>query len=226
MEHYPLETIVPYTPDFPGNEEDGSYIIYLVTNKMNNKKYFGQTRRLLQKRWKGHIKDALSDTRKKFYFQEAIRKHGPSNFDICEVYRCQSQEDADMMERFFIFISDSHKPEYGYNLSLGGSGIDPNEATKKKQRDIRKNLKHPMLGRNHSEEAKQKMREGQAKRGPRSAKHRENIGKALKKFHDENPGYHASCMKTGPEHHNFGKKASAETRQKQSDSHRKRQSSE
>ena len=62
------------------NEKTQMYdgIIYCFTNKINNKKYVGQTQQTLKQRISNH----LSKTNKKYYFQNALLKYGIDNFNI------------------------------------------------------------------------------------------------------------------------------------------------
>jgi group I intron endonuclease len=56
-------------------------MIYKITNKINGKVYIGQTIRRLEDRWASHVYEAIigkSDNK----FARAIRKHGPSSFEI------------------------------------------------------------------------------------------------------------------------------------------------
>lgn len=95
--------------------------IYLVVNKINNKKYVGQTTRTIQKRWEDHIYDALNN-HDDFYFHRAIRKYGIENFNITELVSC-SDDQLDEQEIYYI---ERYKTFYiynqGYNLTRGGSG--------------------------------------------------------------------------------------------------------
>lgn len=61
------------------------YSIYLITNKVNSKKYIGFTSRKLQARWKQHISSSKNNS--KFLIHKAIRKYGISNFEIEIIYQ-------------------------------------------------------------------------------------------------------------------------------------------
>ena len=52
------------------------YLIYCYTNKINNKKYIGITRRTLEQREKNHISEAYNYNSPKYHtpFKCAIRK--------------------------------------------------------------------------------------------------------------------------------------------------------
>jgi hypothetical protein len=87
-------------------------IIYLVTNKLNGKKYVGQTKQTLSYRWHKHMKrgNALFN---------AIRKYGGSNFTIEEVCKCDSNKELCKMEKYWIKKLNTMYPS-GYNLTTGG----------------------------------------------------------------------------------------------------------
>lgn len=100
-------------------------IIYLVTNKINNLKYVGQTIRPLERRWEEHVQKALASTEKskkqKYYFQAAIEKYGPENFSIEKIDEADSKEELDSKEEYWIEFYDTYHGE-GYNLTPGGEG--------------------------------------------------------------------------------------------------------
>lgn len=209
-----------YTMDNPMDESNGKYIIYLAINTRNNKWYVGQTRSKLKQRWKDHVKRSKKpETR--FYFQNAIHKHGPAKFEVWELYRCHTQEDADMMEKFFIAITESHKSELGYNLCLGGGGVVLDEEAKKRRREKRALKPNPRIGTKHTEEAKAKMKAAAALKRPRTEEHKRNIGTALRKFNKEHPERRQEYIPKGETHYAFGKKFSDETKNKMSASHKK-----
>lgn len=122
------------------------YIVYIHTNKINNKKYVGMTRMSLKERWKKgtnyfHNEDLTND----------VRKYGQENFDH-EVYASGlTREEASELEKELIKKFDTTNPEYGYNLDSGGLNPKHAESTKKKMREKR-------LGYKQSEETKEKLR--------------------------------------------------------------------
>ncbi len=95
-------------------------IIYLVTNKINDLKYIGQTIRPLKKRWEEHVQRAFSSTEKqKYYFQTAIKKYGPENFLIEKIDEADSSEELNLKEEYWIKFYNTYLGE-GYNLTPGG----------------------------------------------------------------------------------------------------------
>lgn len=93
--------------------------IYLITNKINSKKYVGQTIFPIAKRWKQHQQIAFNPRKKKSAIHQAILKYGPHNFLIEEVCRAPSMEALDIAEDFHINLLRSLSP-IGYNLKTGG----------------------------------------------------------------------------------------------------------
>lgn len=102
--------------------------IYMVTNKINNKKYIGQTVSYLSSgrkygiigRWNKHVSDANNYVDKGRYFSNAIRKYGKDNFNV-EILLICNLEMMDYYEIKFIKLYNTLSPN-GYNLDLGGSG--------------------------------------------------------------------------------------------------------
>ena len=102
--------------------------IYMITNKINNKKYVGQTVSYLSSgrkygitgRWNHHISDANNYVDKGRYFCNAIRKYGKDNFNI-EILLICNLEMMDYYEIKFIKLYNTLSPN-GYNLEDGGSG--------------------------------------------------------------------------------------------------------
>src|SRR4051812_36247626 len=89
--------------------------IYIIKNRVNNKVYIGQTWKTVEKRFKEH-KSLNTNCRKLF---NAMNKYGRNNFSIEAVAMCQTQENADFLEDYFIQHFDSINK--GYNLLTGGS---------------------------------------------------------------------------------------------------------
>ena len=101
--------------------------IYLFINKLNNKKYVGQTYNKYTDRWTAH-KNA-TDT---FYFHLALQKYGWDNFDKYVIeqsdFRLNTPEEIeslkkwlDSRETYYIKQFNSNNKKFGYNLTEGGT---------------------------------------------------------------------------------------------------------
>lgn len=90
-------------------------VIYLVTNKINGKKYVGQTIRPLSERWKDHCR-----AKDKNYFHNAIRKYGADNFTREVIDTAETVEELDEKEIYWIAKLNTLFPN-GYNLKEGGN---------------------------------------------------------------------------------------------------------
>lgn len=101
-------------------------VIYVMTNKINKKKYIGQTNNF-RLRMNGHHSDANNPNSHSYNYplSKAIRKYGWENFDnriIEEIADNESYEFVNERECFFIQYFHSLVSEYGYNITLGGQG--------------------------------------------------------------------------------------------------------
>ena len=101
--------------------------------------YVGQTTHTLEHRWNEHIK--LSRSKPLYTLHKAIVKYGEESFSIEEVHLCESTEEMDFVEMFYISLLDTKVPA-GYNLTDGGDGCK---------------------GHKHSEESRTKIKEARAK---------------------------------------------------------------
>ena len=106
------------------NEETNMYdgYIYIVTNKLNNMKYIGQTRRTIEARWKDHLSKLKTDVN---YFHNSILKHGADNYVISVLDKVQAENICDLtaklnnLEIHYISKYNTLYPN-GYNLTKGG----------------------------------------------------------------------------------------------------------
>lgn len=87
-------------------------VIYLVTNKINGKRYVGVTR-FPEKRWKDHVRKAYRNPES--YFHNSIAKYRADNFSVEHIATCVSPEYGSFVEREVI---KDLKPEY--NQTNGG----------------------------------------------------------------------------------------------------------
>lgn len=114
----------------------GDYVLYEHRNKINGKRYIGITNSTT-KRWYGKGKAYERCP----YFGTAIKKYGWDNFEHNVLIRGLSADEASRLEKLYIKLLRTCEKPFGYNLAEGG--IEP----------------PTMLGKHHSEETRQKMRE-------------------------------------------------------------------
>jgi group I intron endonuclease len=96
--------------------------IYLLINEIDEKIYVGQTRRGVTRRKLEHIKDSEKGSRHRLH--TAMRKWGSNHFTISTIARVKTREESDREERFWIDTLHTNDPKIGYNMTLGGDGVD------------------------------------------------------------------------------------------------------
>lgn len=89
--------------------------VYLIENKINNKKYIGKTYDTLANRWREHKQERNRSTHRPLY--RAMNKYGVENFSIIEIEYC---ENCEKREQYWINYYDSFRN--GYNATIGGDG--------------------------------------------------------------------------------------------------------
>lgn len=90
-------------------------VVYLIANRVNNKKYIGITTRDVSDRFKEHCK-ANS------YIGRAIRKYGKNNFSIQIIDMAHTKEELFDLEVKHISNYNSYRD--GYNQTVGGDGAN------------------------------------------------------------------------------------------------------
>ena len=108
-------------------------IIYCVRNKVNGKRYIGQTTKSLDVRWRQHKYMIKSLVNTPFY--NALRKYGPDNFSVTLIKLCSTQQEMDDYEKSFISLYKTLNHEFGYNSHPGGApktGYAPTAAQRHK----------------------------------------------------------------------------------------------
>lgn len=105
-----------------------NFLVYKITNLINNKSYIGITTRTLSKRWDEHIAVAFNPSSKDYNapFKRAIRKYGVSSWKI-EVLdnSATNLEELKKLEKYWIKHFNTYlgwKNCQGYNATLGGDG--------------------------------------------------------------------------------------------------------
>lgn len=147
-------------------------LVYVVTNKINGKRYVGQTSQSLIKRWKRH--QYLLPHRRSSYLYNAIQKYGVDNFEIKPLIIVACKSEMDYYEIELIRVWNLRNPQFGYNLTDGGGGMlgfRLSEDTKRRMSEHVKSEDHckniskskignmSRLGLKHSEDTKKRMSE-------------------------------------------------------------------
>lgn len=100
--------------------------IYMITNTLNGKKYIGQTKSSIKKRFYQHC-----EKRSKTVISLAIKKYGRDSFDLKILHEnIETQEELNQLEVNYIRKYKTIAPE-GYNVEKGGYS-PMSAATKKK----------------------------------------------------------------------------------------------
>ncbi len=109
-------------------------VIYLFTNKINQKKYVGQSIDF-NVRLSAHKQQAKKD---EYPLYRAIRKYGWDNFSIDIIFNCESEKQLNEMESYYIKMFGTLAPN-GYNLTTGGdSNYTVSAESRKKMSDASK----------------------------------------------------------------------------------------
>jgi group I intron endonuclease len=117
--------------------------IYIITNNENGKKYVGQTWYDVEYRFNKHKKQ-----KKCVKLARAMKKYGVDKFSVMSVDNAKTQEELDLLERFYIEKFNTVK--FGYNCTNGGLGgkLQPESIEK---------IRAAHLGKKLSEETKKKI---------------------------------------------------------------------
>ena len=127
------------------------FLAYVVTCKVTGRQYVGITGRTLQQRWKEHVSDAKTRTRRSI-LGTAIRKYGSDQFSIEPIFCALSWADLCVAERVLIAQHGTLKPG-GYNLSPGGEGC----LGLKRSLETRALMRDRRLGKRHTAETKTRL---------------------------------------------------------------------
>src|SRR5271157_1134009 len=165
-------------------------LVYLITNRINGKRYIGQTSYSLEKRWFLH-KNRKGCTA----LSNAIDKYGADNFNMEVLFSVPTREMAGDLEIEYIKRYNTKAPN-GYNLTDGGEGVKamPDEIRLKRNKKLIGNrnsigairtpeylkaLSDRFKGRIFSKETKQRMSEA-AKKRKASQETKDKISKTSK----------------------------------------------
>ena len=94
------------------------YTIYRCLNKLNGKSYVGACMRSLSQRIWEHLADAKRNSQGNFHI--ALRQYGFENWTWETLATCQTKEQLDYLENYYVDMYDSFRN--GYNMTQDGRG--------------------------------------------------------------------------------------------------------
>lgn len=163
-------------------------IIYCITNKVNGKRYIGQTTRTVSERFNGHLYSFGRNGCP--LLSAAIKKYGKEAFDVFVIGSAATQYELDLLEIKLIEQYRTTDRALGYNIAPGGFGGKQSPATialrvskttgMKRTDEFRRGVSARTKGRRLSEETKAKISEAAQKRSPPSDETRAKLAAAAK----------------------------------------------
>lgn len=123
------------------NRESENMIIYEAKNKINGKRYIGQTIRTLEERKRGHISGTGCS-----YFRRAINKYGENAFEWSIIDTAETQEELNRKESYWIDFYNTTDKMFGYNLKGGGHKPFMTDRVKKAIGDAQRGKLNHMYG--------------------------------------------------------------------------------
>lgn len=130
------------------------YEVYLITNKVNGKKYVGITKRGYKARFVEHVSSATCGSRT--ILHNAIRKYGRENFDLQLLESDVDESIIGEREQYYIALYNTYyKYRKGYNMTIGGNGTIGYQFTD----EVKQRMSLANTGRKYSDERNEKIRQ-------------------------------------------------------------------
>jgi group I intron endonuclease len=163
---------------------DGKWTLYCHINKINGKKYIGITsKKNPNSRWRYGF--GYADTP---HFWRAIQKYGWKNFEHLILSTNLTKQEACELEIYFIKELKLQNDQYGYNIGNGGES------------GSLKGKLHPMYGKHHTDEAKEKNRQAHLGKVVYVSKEARERAAAKQRGVPRNKGTKVRCVETKKEY--------------------------
>lgn len=164
-------------------------VVYCITNKVNGKKYIGQTTRSAKQRLIGHYHSHGANGCR--VLSGALKKYGRDSFSIEVLFEAKDQNDLDSNEIRLIEYYGTRDRSIGYNLAVGGSGGKQSAETvalrvsktkgKVRTDEFKASVSEWRTGAKHSDETKAKLSKAAKNRNPVSAETRLKLSECSKR---------------------------------------------
>ena len=109
-------------------------LIYKITNKLNGMIYIGQTSQTFEERMLGHKYGLL-------YVDQEINKYGIEHFTFEIIEECDTKEELNERERYWIAYFNCKSPN-GYNFTDGGNSTSNGRKSNEKNINFADRLKY------------------------------------------------------------------------------------
>ena len=97
-------------------------LIYIIKNTIDGKLYVGKTTKSLETRWSQHKKSLVSNSHINKHLQFAWNKYGADKFIIEQIKTCNTLDELNQSEKYYINQFNTIDKSCGYNMSAGGDG--------------------------------------------------------------------------------------------------------
>lgn len=128
------------------------HYIYLITNKITNEKYVGETKLGIKKRFTAHCWNAKKGDREKYRLYQDIRKLGKDNFKVELLEELEITDRSEALDREAYWIDKLDTYNNGYNNAprqfVTSLGYKFSEERKKEYSEKFKGEGNPMYGKN------------------------------------------------------------------------------
>ncbi len=159
--------------------------VYLITNRVNGKRYVGITCRGYQERFKEHIHEALNGSTT--ILHNAIRKYGVDNFDLMLLESDVPDELIGKREQHYIALYNTfYSSGIGYNMTEGGGGMSGYKHTEDAKNKISESLQGHQFPQSRNKKIQKAMTDREYKPEWRAALSQARLGRFTK---EENPFY-------------------------------------